>query len=146
MTHKNVFRRFVIALVALFLGIQVAPYGHDHQNPQVTSEPRWNSEETRDLAKRACFGCHSNETTWPWYSHIAPVSWLVQRDVQGGRRHLNFSEWDRVQSHAKDAAEQIKKGEMPPWFFLPLHAEARLNDAEKDRLIGGLTEMFGGGR
>jgi hypothetical protein len=61
--------------------IQLVPFGRDHTNPVVTAEPRWDSPVTRELADRACFDCHSNETEWPWYAGVAPVSWLVYRDV-----------------------------------------------------------------
>ena len=71
------------------LAIQLIPYGRAHANPPVLAEPAWDSPATRDLAVRACFDCHSNETVWPWYSNIAPVSWLVQRDVDGGRNKAN---------------------------------------------------------
>ena len=123
--------------------IQFIPYGRNHTNPPATREPRWNSAETRALIRRACFDCHSNETVWPWYSHIAPVSWLVQRDVNGGRSHLNFTEWDRPQQHAKDVAEQVKQGDMPPWFYLPMHAAARLTSAEKQALIDNAPKSLG---
>jgi len=93
--------------------------------------------------QRACFDCHSNETVWPWYSNIAPVSWLVQRDVNGGRRHLNFSEWAIPQRHAKDVAEQVREGEMPPWFYLPMHPNARLTNTEKQALIEGVEKSLG---
>src|ERR1700720_2261256 len=82
--------------------IQLIPFGHTHTNPPATKEPPWNSPDTRASIPRACFDCHSNETTWPWYSHVAPVSWLVQNDVDGGRGHLNFTEWDRPQGHPTD--------------------------------------------
>jgi len=130
-------------LPAAVVLIQFIPFGHDHTNPPVTGEPQWNSPETRDLIHRACFDCHSNTTVWPWYSHVAPVSWLLQRDVNGGRRHLNFTEWNRPQKHAKDIAEQVKEGEMPPWFYLPMHPAARLAEAEKQALIEGAEKTFG---
>src|SRR5271165_3967577 len=95
------------------------------------------SPETKALIRRACFDCHSNETTWPWYSNVAPVSWLTQRDVNGGRSHLNFTEWDKPQRHAKDIANIVKSGDMPPWFYLPMHPNAKLSDAEKQALIEG---------
>lgn len=117
--------------------IQFVPFGHDHTNPPESREPAWNSPETRELIRRACFDCHSNQTVWPWYSNIAPSSWLVQRDVNGGRRHLNFSEWDRPQRHVKDIAEQVNSGGMPPWFYLPMHSTAKLSEAEKKALIDG---------
>jgi hypothetical protein len=95
------------------------------------------------LFHRACFDCHSNETLWPWYSHVAPVSWLVQDDVNGGRRHLNFSEWNRPQDHAVDVAAQVRQGDMPLWFYLPLHPAARLTAAEKQALIDGAEKTLG---
>jgi hypothetical protein len=61
-------------------------YGRDHSNPPVRIEPRWDRARTRELAVRACFDCHSNQTRWPWYSHVAPISWLVQHDVEEGAR------------------------------------------------------------
>jgi cytochrome c551/c552 len=123
--------------------IQIVPFGHSHTNPPVKKEPAWNSPQTGDVVRRACFDCHSNETVWPWYSNVAPVSWLVRRDVNGGRRHLNFSEWDQPQRHAKDVAEEVKEGDMPPWFYLPMHPAARLSAAEKEALIAGATQTFG---
>ena len=123
--------------------IQLIPFGHGHTNPKVTGEPPWDSPQTRELARRACFDCHSNETVWPWYSNVAPVSWLVQRDVDGGRRHLNFSEWDRPQRHAEHVADEVKQGDMPPWFYLPMHPGARLTDAEKQALMGSAGKSFG---
>jgi hypothetical protein len=135
------FRHWVLILVATFILIQVVPYGRDHQNPAVTREPKWDTGRTRELAERACFSCHSNETHWPWYSHVAPVSWLVESDIRS--HDLNFSEWDKPQRDAKDSAEQIRKGEMPPWYFLPLHPEAKLSDEEKDALMRGLTNSLG---
>jgi hypothetical protein len=134
----------LIGVLAIALVIQAVPYGHDHTNPPVRMEPAWDNESTRSLAKRACFDCHSNETIWPWYSNIAPVSWLVQHDVDEGRSRLNFSEWDRPQNEGEAAAEMVQEGEMPPWFYLPLHAEARLSPAEKTALIQGLQTTLAG--
>ena len=129
-------------LIAAVL-IQFIPYGRNHTNPPVTREPAWNSPGTRALIRRACFDCHSNETVWPWYSHVAPVSWLVQNDVDGGRSHLNFSEWDRPQRHATDVAAQVKQGDMPLWFYLPMHAAAKLSATEKEALIDGAEKSLG---
>ena len=135
--------KIAIGLLLAAVIIQFVPFGHEHTNPPVAKEPAWDSPQTRDLVRRACFDCHSNETTWPWYSNVAPVSWLVQRDVNGGRSHLNFSEWDHPQRHAKDVAEQVKEGDMPPWFYLPMHPNAKLSDAEKSALIAGAEKTLG---
>src|SRR5690348_18457917 len=95
----------VLAAIVLFGLIQLIPYGHNHTNPPVAQEPTWDSPQTRDLAVRACFDCHSNETVWPWYSNIAPLSWLIQHDVDEGRQNLNFSDWNGSQRRANQAAD-----------------------------------------
>ncbi len=128
----------LLLLVVLFGLIQLVPYGRNHTNPPVIQEPKWDSPQTRELVKRACFDCHSNETVWPWYSNIAPISWLVQRDVEVGRRKLNFSEWNRPQDEPGEAVEVVRKGEMPPPYYLLTHPNARLSPAEKEALIRGL--------
>jgi hypothetical protein len=137
----------LVALVGLFLVIQLVPYGRDHTNPGVTQEPNWDSPETRQLAERACFDCHSNETDWsPWYASVAPISWLVQHDVNEGRRALNFSTWGqgRAGRELGEMAEVVQEGEMPPAQYLLLHANARLSDAEKQQLVQGLYTLSRG--
>jgi hypothetical protein len=130
------------ALLAVVL-MQVVPYGHSHTNPPPTGEPTWDSQATRDLVHRACFDCHSNETVWPWYSNVAPMSWLLARDVNGGRRHLNFTEWNQPQKHSKDVTNEVKGGDMPPWFYLPMHPLAKLTDAEKQALVDSAAKSLG---
>jgi cytochrome c551/c552 len=129
--------------IGIFVAIQLVPFGHDHSNPPVMQEPKWDSPQTRMLFERACFNCHSNETTWPWYSSVAPVSWLTQRDVNDGRKHLNFSEWNQPQKHAEDVAKEVKSADMPPWFYLPMHPEARLTDADRQALVNAAGPNFG---
>ena len=121
---------------------QVVPFGREHSNPPVIQEPAWDSPRTRQLAKRACFNCHSNETIWPWYSGIAPVSWLTQRDVNTGRSHLNFSEWNNPLSRPDDVVEEVQGGNMPPWFYLPMHPEAKLTPEEQSELVRGLQRSL----
>ncbi|MCK6461120.1 MAG: heme-binding domain-containing protein [Planctomycetes bacterium] len=142
---KRFMKRAALVLLALLVLIQLVPYGRAHENPPVRKEPKWDSAATRDLARRACFDCHSNETKWPWYAWVAPMSWLLHRDVEEGREHLNFSEWDREQKDADEAAEMVEKGEMPPWFYLPTHPEAKLSAEEKAQLIRGLEATVGEG-
>jgi Haem-binding domain len=137
-------RGFAIVIVA-FLAIQLVPYGRSHTNPPVTAEPTWDSPQTRDLAARACFDCHSNQTDWPWYTNIAPVSWLTQRHVDEGRAKLNFSTWGTGRQETQSIGRQINSGEMPPWDYLLLHPAARLGDAEKAQLISGLQATLGSG-
>ena len=130
-------------LLVIAVLIQFIPFGRNHTNPPAAREPAWDSPATQALIHRACFDCHSNQTVWPWYSYVAPVSWLVQNDVNGGRGHLNFTEWDRPQRHAKDVAAEVKQGDMPPWFYLPMHPAARLTAAEKQALIDGAEKSLG---
>lgn len=137
-------RRLAFGLLALaivgFLLIQAVPYGRAHGNPTVTGEPAWDSPRTRELAKRACFACHSNETDWPWYSHVAPLSWWIQDHVDSGREELNFSTWNSGED-ADDVYESVAEGEMPPWYY-PLFD--RLSDAERTELLRGLGATFPG--
>ena len=136
-------RHGIWVLVALALAIQIPPYGRDHENPEVVQEPDWDLPRTRDLFFRACKNCHSNETIWPWYSFVAPASWLVQSDVDEARSHFNVSEWGRAENHGDEAAKRVRKAEMPPWFYLPAHPEAQLSDEERQWLIAGLAATFG---
>lgn len=131
------------AVLILLLAMQLVPYGRSRTLPDHRVEPQWDSPLTRELVVRACFDCHSNEVQWPWYSHIAPVSWLVFRDVMEGRAALNFSEWDRRQEEADEAVETVQENSMPPWFYLLPHPEARLDDMEKAALIRGLEATLG---
>ncbi len=143
---KKAFRMILIGLgilLLVFLLIQLVPYGRNHVNPPVTGEPAWDSPVTRSLAKRACFDCHSNETVWPWYSSIAPVSWLVYQDVSEGRSHMNFSQWSSGRTQEPgEIAEVIQSGEMPPFQYLIMHPDASLSAAEKNELISGLGKSL----
>ena len=135
----------LIAVVVIGMVIQFVPYGRDHTNPPVVEEPAWDSAQTRDLAVAACFDCHSNETKWPWYSNIAPISWLLHRDFDEGREELNFSEW-HISQEGDEAAETVRDGSMPPWQYPLTHPEARLSDADLDALEAGLAATFGDDR
>jgi mono/diheme cytochrome c family protein len=134
--------RIALGVLGGLLAIQLVPYGRDHHNPPVAGEPTWDSPATRALAKQACFDCHSNETEWPAYASIAPASWLVQRDVNEGRAVLNFSDWPRPQEEAKEASEAVLDGEMPPAAYALVHAHARLNAPDRDRLAQGLAKTL----
>lgn len=142
-------RRFVIALVCSGLAVLVIAqfFQPERSNPRfdrsaafvaVARPPR----HIASILSRACRDCHSNETVWPWYSRISPVSWWIAKDVQKGRARLNFSEWDRVgpemaQSRLRDVCEQVRQGEMPPLYYVPLHRAARLSQREIDALCVG---------
>jgi len=142
-------RRAVLAvavLVLILIAIQLIPFGHQHTDPPVQTEPRWDSPTTRVLAARACLNCHGNQTTWPWYSNVAPVSWLVQNDVDGGRQRLNFQDWNRPQRVGERGTDRVpevvRSGGMPLSYYQWLHAEARLTAAEREQLAQGLANTI----
>ncbi|MDH3539246.1 MAG: heme-binding domain-containing protein [Acidimicrobiia bacterium] len=135
----------LVAAVGLLVVIQIVPYDRAHHNPPVVAEPPWDSLATRDLVARACYDCHSNETIWPWYTSIAPISWLTTRDVTEGRAKLNYSEWTGREQETDEMVETIQEGEMPPIYYGWVHSSARLTEVETQQLIDGLRATFGTG-
>lgn len=96
--------------------------------------------EVKEIMTRACYDCHSMQTRYPWYSHVAPVKWLVKNDIVEGRRHVNFSEWGSYEDKEKikkldDINEEVKKSEMPPSMYLLMHTDAKLTDQERQKII-----------
>jgi len=133
----------VLVLAAVFLVLQLIPYGWKHSNPPVTSAAPWPDAESEAVARQSCYSCHSNETDWPAYSYVAPMSWLVRRDVDSGRRAMNFSEWDPADNEAEDAIEEIEDGGMPPSQYTLIHRGATLTDEEQAILSRALNQMAG---
>jgi hypothetical protein len=129
----------VLALGAVAVIIQLVPVSRS--NPPVTAELEWDSPATKAFARAACFDCHSYETRWPWYSYIAPVSWLIAKDVKEGREVLNFSAITEDDS-AGSLVKRINNGTMPPANYTALHPEARLTVAQKQDFITGLKLSF----
>jgi hypothetical protein len=142
-------RRWLVRLALagiLLLGLlQLVPYGWWHDNPPVRRDAPWPDQASADLARGACYDCHSNETEWPAYSYVAPMSWLVRRDVEEGREALNLSDWDEFDDDAHDAAEEVEEGAMPPSQYQLLHPDARLSDEEVDQLVAAFSAMDEGG-
>lgn len=86
----------------------------------------------QSILDRSCRDCHSNTTVYPWYSKVAPVSWLLARDINDGRHNVNFSEWGNLTKKRKlrklkNICDEVKQGDMPLWFYLPLHPKAKLS-------------------
>jgi mono/diheme cytochrome c family protein len=139
---KKIIGILVVAGVVIFVLMQLVPYGRNHANPPVVQEPNWDSPATRALAQRACFDCHSNETVWPWYSNIAPASWLLASDTTEARGVYNFSDWHSGDVSPEMAARAVRERIMPPSRYLMLHPEARLTDAEIEQLAQGLQDSL----
>lgn len=133
--------KILIVLLALIVLIQFYPYGRDHDNPPVTYIVEWDSPQTKETFYNACADCHSNETKWPWYSNIAPASWLIQSDVEKGRRHFNVSIAEGTKN-AVEAYEEVERDKMPLPIYLPLHPEAKLDNDQKQKFIAGLKATF----
>jgi len=125
--------KIVLGMVVVLLLMQLGQC--ERTNPPVTGEIDAPAD-VKAVLERSCYDCHSNRTVWPWYSRVAPMSWLLHRDVMEGRRHVNFSEWDKVPADKRArriaaCGREVKSGDMPLWFYLPLHPSAKLSDADK---------------
>lgn len=126
----------LIAAVIVFVAIQLYPAKRD--NPPVDADLAAPAE-VKAILRRACYDCHSNETHWPWYAYVAPVSWLVTSDVEAGRKQLNFSSWGgysakKRRTKAETMLDQITDKEMPLPKYLHLHADAKLSAADVETL------------
>jgi hypothetical protein len=136
---RRLIRIVVLAGIAVFLAAQLVPYGWWHENPPVVAPAVWPDVQSEELARAACYDCHSNETRWPLYSYVAPMSWLVRRDVEEGRDDLNFSDWDG--GDADDAIDAIIEGGMPPTRYTLIHRDASLSPEETAVVIDALAVM-----
>ncbi len=137
--------KIAIAVPVLLLGMQVVTFART--NPPVTAEIDA-PPDVKAVLERSCYDCHSNKTVYPWYAHVAPMSWLLHRDVVEGRKHVNFTEWDKVPADKKNRklwgiVKETKGGDMPPWFYLPMHSAAKLSDADKALLEKWVTATAG---
>ena len=121
--------RILAGIGVVFLAFQLVPI--DRENPPVETEiPA--PPEVRQVLERACYDCHSNESKWPWYGYVAPASWLVAYDIEEAREHMNFSTWNRYDREeqldlVEEVWEEVEEGEMPPFFYTPLHSHANLD-------------------
>jgi len=139
---RRLAKRVVLGAVALVLAIQLVPYGHAHSNPPVTRSANWPIGPGEEIARRSCYDCHSNLTRWRWYSKIAPMSWLVQHDVEGGRDNLDFSEWDRGQANLGEVVDQVSGGGMPPLQYTLAHPSTSLSSTDKAQLVAALRGLY----
>ncbi len=129
--------KILLVIVLVLFAIQLVPV--PLENPPVTAEMQA-PDQVRSLLESSCYDCHSNQTVWPWYSHVAPVSWLVYRDIKKARDELNFSLWgeytDRRRDHKlEEIEEKVSEGEMPLKIYLLLHPDAKLSDADRQTLV-----------
>jgi hypothetical protein len=130
-----------LGALAMFVAIQLVPYGWSHPNPPVTANAPWPGPEAEAIARRSCYDCHSNETEWPLYAYVAPMSWLVRSDVERGRDALNLSTWDTGEGKVEDVIERVSEGSMPPDRYTRAHRGTNLSEAEVDALVAALAQM-----
>jgi len=121
------------AVVLVFVAIQLAPV--ERSNPPVVADFD-GPPEVKTVLKESCYDCHSHEVRWPWYSRVAPASWLVAHDVEEAREHLNFSAWGTYDAKKRakmieEVWEEVEDGEMPLGKYLLLHSDARLTDQDR---------------
>ncbi len=135
--HKLII--FFAILASIFVILFLIPL--DRDNPPVISSPKWDNPSTEALARRACFDCHSNETNWPWYSFVPPISFIVSNHVKEGREHLNFSEYSKGDGH--EIIEEVEKGNMPIPGYTQFHSEANFSAEERKLFLDGLKATFG---
>jgi Haem-binding domain len=135
-------KRLGLAGVAMLLACQFVTV--DRGNPPVDPSKDLYATGTvpadvRAILRRSCDDCHSNETRWPWYSYVAPVSWLVAFDVREGREDLSFSKWGSYSDETKEQklraiCRRVRQGEMPDGKYTLIHRGAHLSDADRQAL------------
>jgi hypothetical protein len=145
---QRLVRWFLVALAVFLVTAQFVPL--ERSNP--TSDPQHDivvqlapPAPVAATFDRSCRDCHANSTRWPWYSRVAPVSWVVLDDVKSGRRRLNLSEWGgydkaRAAEKLKEMCDEVKTGEMPDFKYTLIHLDAKVSDAEVQALCGWTAE------
>ncbi|MFQ5628716.1 MAG: heme-binding domain-containing protein [bacterium] len=136
---KRAVRLSLFGVAILLVIIQFIPV--DRMNPPVVKQSELQVPgDVMDIFRKSCFDCHSNQTNWPFYSYVAPVSWLVAHDVEEGREKFNFSEWQKLTEAKKrklqeEIAEEISEDEMPLWIYLIMHPQAELTEQQKQTVM-----------
>ena len=135
----------LVTLIVLVIAVQLVPHDVVRDNPpspgMISGPP-----QVVAILRQACFDCHSNETRWPFYSYIAPVSWFVTADVAGARSRMNFSEWEGLRAgfqkrFARKIVERIEAGEMPLWQYRAVHWGARISPEQLGTLRAWRDEL-----
>jgi len=148
----NIFKKVIFILIIVFVGIQFIPTTFN-QSDKILPSDITNTFEVPDnilkTLKTSCYDCHSNNTYYPWYNKIQPVSWMLENHINEGKEELNFSEFGdyskrRKKSKLKSIISQIKDDEMPLWSYTLIHGDAKISDQNKKEIIAWLTEIRDG--
>lgn len=142
---KKHFTKKKILLFLLILLVVIQVFRIDKSTKAVNPETDFiamtsANGEVEHLLKVACYDCHSNQPTFPWYTNIAPVSWWIKHHIDEGSHHLNFSDWGtytqkRKNHKLEECIEMVEEGEMPMDSYTWMHKEAKLTDAQKLQLV-----------
>ncbi|WP_345985462.1 heme-binding domain-containing protein [Sulfurimonas sp. HSL-1656] len=137
-------KKVLIIVLLVVVGIQFIPMNVPAEVPTKAEDELEAPEEVLAILKRSCFDCHSNHTTYPWYSSVAPVSWFTKMHVKEGREHMNFSTWagydDEKKAKYLDKIPKAIKSKMPLPSYLIMHADAKLSEDDKKVLTDWATE------
>ncbi|MDP2721394.1 MAG: heme-binding domain-containing protein [Bacteroidales bacterium] len=145
-------KKFLWILLIIVLVLQVIPTNRPETKTNNPNDLIVNNQvpaEVADMLRNACYDCHSNESKYPWYAYVAPVSYLINKDIREGRKHLNFSDWQGLETTKKlklldEISDEVGGGDMPYFIYPPLHPEARLSDADRQKMVDWTTD-FGDG-
>lgn len=153
MKRKRIFKRILLVLLLIFVVMQF--FRIDKTNPPVVEGEDFIAvaqpdAEMEKILRSACYDCHSNETNYPWYSNVAPVSWMLKDHIEEGREHLNFSKWGsfplKKQNHKlHECAEEVEEGEMPLNSYTWTHGDASLSSAQKEKLAAWFESLMAEG-
>lgn len=146
--EATMLKKLLVLVAVLFVAAQVVRPARSNPtvDPARTLQATGRvTPEVSAILDRACRDCHSNETRWPWYSHVAPVSWLVANHVSDGRRRLSFSRWAEYDVPKRldkldEMCKEVREGGMPDSSYLLMHSEARLTDADKETLCAWTSQ------
>ncbi len=146
---KKILRIVLIALLTLFVIIQFIPSGRPANQPIVGQDIFEIIEipaEVESLLKNACYDCHSQSVKYPWYSYVAPVSWLVARDVNMSREHIDFGNWGKLTKRKQikalgEIAEEIEDGNMPMQIYITMHSEANLTTEQRALIVNWAEQL-----
>ncbi len=137
-------KKLTLLALLIFIGIQFIPMDVPAEVPTKAEEELKAPENVQAILKRSCFDCHSNHTTFPWYSNIAPVSIFTKLHVKEGRDHMNFSTWEKYDDEKKlkflDKIPKAIKSKMPLPSYLLMHGDAKLSEADKKALTTWASE------
>ncbi len=142
-------KKIIYGIVILLVIIQFIPINHSVPE-QITADHFYEATQPSPSVKAtmdaACMDCHSFNTTYPWYSRVAPLSWWIQDHINEGREHLNFAVWNTYSDKKKDhkleeLIEEVKEHEMPLDSYTWMHDEAKLTDEQRNELINWVTEL-----